>query len=195
MFETETFTYTYIILPSLIFIARVADVSIGTLRIVFISRGRQKIAPLLGFFEILIWVLAVTNIMQNLNNWICYIAYAGGFAAGNYVGLIIEEKLAVGDVIFRIIVRSDHKELMANLNSAGFGATAMKAEGSMNPVFVVYSIVRRSNAQQVTAIIQEVTPEAFFTVEDIKMANKGIFTGTTHVKNSKNLFKRTRKGK
>lgn len=195
MFDTSSDIYIYGILPFLIFIARVTDVSIGTLRIIFVTRGKRMIAPVLGFFEILIWVMAVTNIMQNLNNWACYIAYAGGFAMGNYVGLIIEEKLAVGDVIFRIIVRTDHKELMARLNAAGFGATAMTAEGSKNTVYVVYSIVQRNQAEKVMELIKEATPEAFFTMEDIKMAKKGIFPLQGDTKLSHRLFKRWRKSK
>ncbi|NBC83057.1 MAG: DUF2179 domain-containing protein [Bacteroidetes bacterium] len=195
MFDTSSEVYIYGILPFLIFLARVADVSIGTLRIIFISRGRRYFAPIMGFFEILIWVLAVTNIMQNLNNWVCYIAYAGGFAMGNYVGLIIEEKLAVGDIIFRIIVTSDHRELMTRLNAAGFGTTAMKAEGSKAKVHVVYSIVRRNNADKVMALIRETTPDAFFTMEDIKMAKSGKIPVPGAQKSTKRLFRRWRKGK
>ena len=96
--------YTYLLLPLLIFCARIIDVSIGTLRIIFVSKGKRNIAPLLGFFEVLVWILAISEIMQNLNNWVCYVAYAAGFAAGNYVGMIIEEKLAIGILIIRIII-------------------------------------------------------------------------------------------
>ena len=88
--------FTFIILPILIFIARVCDVSIGTMRIIFISRGAKILAPLLGFFEILIWLVAIGKVMQNLDNIACYVAYAGGFATGNFVGIRIEEKLAMG---------------------------------------------------------------------------------------------------
>ena len=99
LFDGDTFTY--VILPLLIFLARIADVSIGTIRIVMVAKGQKMIAPILGFFEVLIWLLAISKIMQNLDNWVCYVAYGAGFATGNYIGMIIEEKLAMGIKIGR----------------------------------------------------------------------------------------------
>lgn len=98
--------FTWIVLPLLIFIARVVDVSIGTLRIVFIARGERLVAPILGFLEILIWLLAIGQIFKHLNNIGCYLAYAGGFAMGNYIGMVIEHKLAIGVQVIRIIIKS-----------------------------------------------------------------------------------------
>ena len=90
----ENGIFSYILLPQMIFLARIADVSLGTIRIIFVSKGMKRIAPLIGFFEILIWLLAISRIFQDLDNWIAYIAYAGGFAAGNYFGMLLEERLA-----------------------------------------------------------------------------------------------------
>ena len=103
VFESPIFGL--IILPVLIFGARVLDVSLGTLRIVFISQGRKKLAPLVGFLEMLIWLLAAGQIFSNLTNILYYLAYAGGFAMGNYVGLIIEEKISLGLVSIHLIVK------------------------------------------------------------------------------------------
>jgi len=99
--------YTWIILPLLIFAARVIDVSMGTVRVIFISRGFKYLAPIVGFFEILTWLLAIGQIMKNLSNPLCYIAYAGGFAMGNYVGMCIADKLSLGVVLIRIVTRKD----------------------------------------------------------------------------------------
>lgn len=187
--------YDYVILPLLIFCARVIDVSIGTIRIVYVARGKRFIAPLLGFFEIMIWVLAVTRIMQNLDNWVCYFAYALGFATGNFIGLIIEDKLSVGEVVYRIITPGSYKQLMAYLNAAGFGATGIKAEGSESEVYVIYSIVKRSDMKRVAEIIHQSAPEAFYTVEDIKLASKAMGKYTTAVSGKIPLLKRWRKGK
>ena len=99
--------FTFVILPFLIFIARITDVSLGTLRIIFVSKGYKIIAPLIGFIEILIWIVAISKIIQNIDNWICYIAYAGGFAVGNYVGMRLEEKLAIGFELVRVITQKD----------------------------------------------------------------------------------------
>jgi len=90
--------YALIGLPLLIFFARVCDVSLGTIRIIFISKGIKYLAPIVGFFEILIWLLAISQIMQNLTNPYYYIFYAGGFATGNLVGIILDEKLSIGTV-------------------------------------------------------------------------------------------------
>ena len=103
--------YNWITLPLIIFFSRICDVSLGTLRHVFISKGFRKIVPLLGFFEVLIWIIVVAQVMKNLNNVACYLAWAGGFATGTYVGLWIEEKLALGLQVVRIITNQDSSEL------------------------------------------------------------------------------------
>lgn len=187
--------YDYLVLPLLIFLARVSDVSIGTLRIIFVTRGNRLVAPLLGFFEILIWLLAVTRIIQNLDNWVCYVAYAGGFAMGNYVGLIIEDRLAVGEVVIRIITQCNHKELMARLNASGFGTTAIKGEGSKTEVNIIYSIVKRNNTNDVFDIIHDSSPGAFCTVEDIRLAKHNIIPLMQNGRRRNWLFRRGRKGK
>ncbi len=95
------------VLPLLIFIARVTDVTFDTMRIIFISKGEKYLPPLLGFFEIMIWLFAIGQVMQNLTNIVYYIAYAAGFATGNFVGIIIEDKMAIGKLVVRIITRKD----------------------------------------------------------------------------------------
>ncbi len=116
--------FTFFLLPFLIFISRILDVTIGTIRIVMVSKGQKFWAPILGFFEILIWLLAISRIFENLDNWMCYIAYAAGFAAGNYIGLILEERLAMGIVKIQIITRQNAAELIVNLKNAGYTVSA-----------------------------------------------------------------------
>ena len=87
----------------LIFAARIADVSIGTVRLIFISRGLKYLAPIVGFFEVFIWLMAIGQIMQNISNPVCFVAYAGGFAMGNFVGMCIAEKLSLGVVMVRVV--------------------------------------------------------------------------------------------
>ncbi|HPA70469.1 MAG TPA: DUF5698 domain-containing protein, partial [Bacteroidales bacterium] len=96
MEHLNTEIVNYLLLPLFIFLARIFDVSLGTLRIIFVTKGMRIIAPLVGFFEVLIWLLAISRIMQDLDNWVSYIAYAGGFATGNFVGMYLEERLAIG---------------------------------------------------------------------------------------------------
>jgi len=104
--------FQWVVLPLLIFVARILDVTLMTLRIVFSAQGRRSIAPIVGFFEVLIWILAISQIMRNLTNPLTYIAYAAGFAAGNYMGLFIEQKLAMGMVAVRVFLKHDCDRLM-----------------------------------------------------------------------------------
>jgi uncharacterized protein YebE (UPF0316 family) len=121
------FVYPYIILPILIFLARITDVTVGTLRILFISKGYRFIAPLLGFIEVLIWITAMKEIMQNLSNVVTYIAYAGGFAMGNFIGMIVENKLSLGLVAVRVIT-DNATEIAQALDKKNYGITVVEAE-------------------------------------------------------------------
>lgn len=172
LFNTSSVWFTYGTLPLLIFLSRIMDVSLDTLRIVFISKGDKIIAPVLGFFEILIWLMAITRIMQNLDNVSCYIAYAGGFAAGNFVGLKIEEKLAMGIQMFRIITQKDASLLIDYLSESGFGATTIEASGINGKVHVIYSVVKRSENKRMINIINKFNPNAFYSIEDIRKVNE-----------------------
>ena len=169
------FITTWVIIPLLIFIARIADVSLGTLRIVFVSKGMKMLAPILGFFEIIIWLLAVSRIFENLDNWIYFISYAAGFSAGNYIGLLIEERIALGFINLRIITQLSGEELISRLSCEGFGVTSVDAKGSLGKVNIIYCVIKRSDYQRVAQLIKEYNPQAFYTIEDIRFANKGVF--------------------
>lgn len=171
--------YVYFLLPLLIFVARICDVTIGTMRIIMISKGKKLLAPVLGFFEILIWIMAIGKIMQNLNNPVCYIAYAGGFAVGNFVGMKVEEKLAMGLIVIRIITRKDASELIKTLRDMGFGVTEIDATGKDNKVHVIYSIIKRHDVPVVTEKINHFNPHSFYTIEDIRAVSEGVFPAHT----------------
>jgi uncharacterized protein YebE (UPF0316 family) len=172
--------YAWVVLPILIFLARVIDVSLGTLRIIFIARGRRKLAPLLGFFEVLIWIVVVSQVMQNLHSPLAFIAYAAGFATGNYVGMWIEDKLAIGTLIVRVIVPQEASQLMAQLSAAGYGVTSIDARGTTGEVTVIYTVVKRKDLYHVMTIIQSTYPKAFTSVEEVRSTHKGVFPARTH---------------
>ena len=109
--------FNWIILPTLIFISRLGDVTMATLRHIFISKGFKKIVPVLGFFEVLIWLVAMRQVFSHLNNAACFIAWAAGFSAGTYLGMFIEERLAMGSQIIRIISSDDITVLTEVLKS------------------------------------------------------------------------------
>ena len=146
--------YAWVVLPILVFFARVTDVSLGTLRIIFIARGRRQLAPLLGFFEVLIWIVVVSQVMQNLHSPLAFIAYAAGFATGNYVGMRIEDKLAIGTLVVRVIVPQEASQLMTQLHDAGYGVTSIDARGSTGQVTLIYTVVKRKDLYDVMTIIQ-----------------------------------------
>ncbi len=150
---------------------RIVDVTMDTLRIVFISRGNKIVAPILGFFGVLIWLLAITQIMQHLDNFICYVAYAGGFATGNYIGLILEEQMAIGFQVVRVITSKDSSPLIEDLRTKGYGVTSIWAEGKSGDVHIIYSIVKRSNVKAVIEIINFFNPKAFYSIEDVRSLN------------------------
>lgn len=167
--------FKWVIIPFFIFAARVIDVSLGTMRIVFVSRGLKYFAPLVGFFEVIIWLLAIRTIMQNLNNVACYIAYGAGFAVGTFVGLYIEKSLAIGKSVVRIITHKDSTELINHLRKEGYGVTSMEAQGTNGKVHVIFMIIRRQDYETVTEIIRQFNPKAFYTVEDVSLVSEGIF--------------------
>ena len=167
--------FSYVLMPLLIFMARICDVSIGTIRIIFVSKGKRNIAPILGFFEVLIWITAISKIMQNLDNYINYIAYAAGFATGNFVGMIIEEKLAMGIMMIRVFAHEKGPELVQILNLNGYGATVVEASGARDRVHLIYTIIQRNELANVLNIITNFNPRSFYTIEDVKAVNEGIF--------------------
>jgi uncharacterized protein YebE (UPF0316 family) len=169
--------YSWVILPLIIFFSRLCDVSLGTLRHVFISKGYRKIVPFIGFFEVLIWIVVVAQIMKNLNNVACYLAWASGFASGTYVGLLIEERLALGRQVIRIITNQNCDELLAAFKKGNHGVTIIDAQGAVGPVKMIYTILERVDVQKVVKLIAIHNPTAFYSIEEIKDSNHGgVFT-------------------
>lgn len=171
--------FAWVILPLLIFISRIFDVTLGTIRIIFVSRGKKMLAPLLGFFEVIIWIMAISQIMQNLNNFVCYVAYAGGFAMGTFVGIFIEEKLALGTLVIRVILVQDECGLKERLSAAGYGVTVVDARGANGQVKLVYTIIRRKDLDDVIRIIEMCNSKAFYSIEDARTVYKGVFPSGT----------------
>lgn len=162
----------WLIIPILIFLARIVDVTLGTLRIVFISKGNKLIAPLLGFVEVLIWLIAITQVMQNLSNVASYLAWAGGFATGNFLGLRIEQKLALGQVVVRVITVEPADVLIDMLKGRGYRLTCVDARGTRGKVDLLFMIVKRKKLKEVIGIIRNYNPNAFYTIEDVRSVSE-----------------------
>jgi len=191
--DTSSDFFTWVILPLLIFLARVSDQTIGTLRLIFIAKGFRKFAPLIGFFESLIWLLAIREILNHLDNYLCFVAYAGGFATGNYVGMLIEEKISIGSVIVRIIPRKDASELLSYLSDNNYGFTVVDAEGSKGKVKIIFCVIKRKDISHFVELIKSFNPNAFYLIEDVRTVNEGIFRDKNRSKSIYHLD--TRKSK
>lgn len=136
-----------------------------------VSRGYKGKAALLGFFEVLIWAIVVSELLNNLDNWANLIGYAGGFATGNYVGLILEDVLKVGTVIARIITQDKKHELVEDLKSRGFIITVINAHGGFTPVDVIFTVLKRKRLDELEEVVRTHDPGAFYSVEDVKYAS------------------------
>lgn len=154
--------------PLFIFFARILDVSLGTLRIMFVSKGFRGKATMLGFVEVLIWIVIVAQIFSNLDNWLNYVAFAAGFATGNFVGMYIEEKMKMGIQIFRIIVGENSESLIDALKEENFRVTTLDGEGKYGPVKVIFTVAKRKRWHHLSNVVNEHAPNAFYSVEDVK---------------------------
>jgi uncharacterized protein YebE (UPF0316 family) len=158
-----------------IFLAELFVVTLGTMRIIFVSKGRKALAPLLGCFEIVLWLFAIGQTMRNLEDPSCYLAFAGGFCAGNYLGILIEEKVAIGTSVVRVITGRDAAPLIEGLKSAGHGVTSIGASGANGPVQIVFTVVRRKELEDVLAIVKDFDAKAFYSVDDLQSSAEGVF--------------------
>jgi uncharacterized protein YebE (UPF0316 family) len=172
---TESHLYAWVILPLLIFLARICDVTLGTVRLIFVSRGFKYLAPLVGFFEVLIWILAIGQIMKNLSSPVCYLAYAGGFATGNYVGILIVERLSLGVVLIRVITRKGADSLLNRLREQDYGVTSVDGRGAEGPVQIIFTIVPRREVGAILDLVKAFNPRAFYSIEEVGFVEKGVF--------------------
>lgn len=176
---TDSWVWAWIVIPLLIFIARILDVSIGTIRFVMISKGNKFIAPVLGFFEVIIWLLVIGQILQNLSNFLGYIAYGAGFATGNYVGMWIEERLSLGSVIIRIITRLDSTVLVKSIRDLGYGVTVVDAHGKSAETKIIFTIVKKQDLDRIVDLIKVNNPQAFYSVENVASVSQAKFPQTS----------------
>ena len=162
----------YVLMPLLIFVARIGDVSINTLRIMFMMNGKKNIVPILGFFEAMIWLLAIGQIFQNVNNPLSYIAYAGGFATGTYVGMTLDEKLALGRVLVRVITPRPLPELLEFMKEKNYRFTNVGAEGRYGKVNLLFTVMKRDQLQEFISKVKDIDEKAFYTIESVKRVSE-----------------------
>jgi uncharacterized protein YebE (UPF0316 family) len=175
MSSSEPQLWPLVGIPLLIFFARVLDVSVGTVRIILISRGIRRLAPIAGFLEILIWLFALGQVVQHLDRPANYLAYAGGFAVGTWVGILVEERLALGLLAVSIVTRQDAKDLIRSLQEQEFGVTSFAARGIAGHVRFLLTIIRKRDLGRLQRVIQQNHRDAFMSVSDVRLAKQGYF--------------------
>jgi uncharacterized protein YebE (UPF0316 family) len=163
------------VLPALtIFLLRITDVSIGTIRTIYSVRGQRMLATVLGFVESLIWIYAISRLVVTVKEspW-NMIAWAIGFAAGTYIGITIEKWIASGNILVRVISPKHAIRLRAKLLDAGYGVTALQGQGRDGEVMVMFVVAARRRGDEILEHIQSMDPDAFITVEPVSQAIGG----------------------
>ncbi len=162
-------------LTFLIFTLRVTDMSLDTLRVLFVLRGRKSMAWILGFLQSTIWVIAITSVLSNIDNLLNIIAYAGGFATGNVVGLAIEERLAIGHAHIRVISSRKGSAILDSIRNSGYAATEIAGRGKDGMVTIISCSIKRKHITKIQRDISQIDQDAFMTVEEIRPIHRGFW--------------------
>ncbi len=165
--------YGFVILPLLIFFARIVDQSLGILRIIFATKGFKLSVLFFAFFESLIWLLAVKQIFVRIDNIFYLFVFAAGFASGNIFGIFIEEKISLGFVLVRVVFQKDAENSINALKERGYRLTVVDVLGMEGPVKMIFSTIKRKQIKDFLSILNSENPTAFFTIEDVKQIREG----------------------
>lgn len=163
-------TLTVLGMAALIFVARVADVSLGTLRTSFIVRGKRAIAFAVGFVEVLVWVLVVAQVITNLDHPIYVFAFALGFASGTVVGITVEGWFAIGEQVVRVFT-TNGESMVSAIREQGFAVTSFSGSGRDGPVHMLFIQVPRRQTNTVVAAMRKLDASCFYTVDDVRLAS------------------------
>lgn len=167
------FDLNILLMGLIIFVARICDVSIGTVRTIITVQGRTTVAFFLATFEITIWVLVASAVINQVRDQpILVIFYAFGYATGNVVGIIVERKLAFGLIILRVITRSAGKQLTDTLREKGQPVTVFSGEGMAGPVKELYIACRRRDLKWILLDVRAIDPNAFYVIEQARDISK-----------------------
>ncbi|MFQ5923364.1 MAG: DUF2179 domain-containing protein [Anaerolineales bacterium] len=163
------------LLPVLIFLIRVTDMSLDTLRVLFVVRGRRAQAWVVGFMQSALWVIAVASVLSHLDNLLNVLAYAAGFATGNVVGMRIEERLAIGHSHLRVISPQRGEAVAGAVRTAGYAVTELSGRGKDGTVSILTTSVRRRDIDPVRSEVLRADPDAFVTLSDVRPLHRGFW--------------------
>lgn len=159
----------------LIFCLRICDMSMDTLRVLFVVRGKKLPVWILGFLQSLIFVIAISSVLTGERNYLNILGYAAGFATGNIVGMIIENKLAIGHILVTIISSTRGSSIAEKLRASGYAVTEIAGRGMNGTVFELHASVHRKDVDHVETIVLEADPQAFITAEDVRPVRRGFW--------------------
>jgi len=160
-----------------IFFARIADVSISTVRILMLTRGKRLVAAFLGFFEVSIYITALSQVVGHLDNPWKILVYALGFSCGTLVGGFLEEKMALGYTFVELVPKNNPPELITALRDQNFGVTVLEGEGRTGPRYILTLILRRKDLPRFRTIVDQVDPDAFYAILDARGTKGGYIQG------------------
>jgi uncharacterized protein YebE (UPF0316 family) len=149
-----------------VFLLRICDVTLGTIRTVSIVKGRITLSVALGFVEVIIWIAVMTQVITRIHeSWILAFAWAGGFAAGNALGIVVERRLALGTSVVRIISERMGSAIAEVLRSDGYQVTTFRGSGADGPVDLVYAAGSRRNVHRMVRRAEQIDPLLFYVSE------------------------------
>ncbi len=161
----------------LIFVARLTDVSMATIRMIMVVKGKRVIAACIGFVEVSIYVVAIGKVLSGMDNPLNVLAYASGFATGNYVGIFLEEKMALGNIIAQVISDYEVEKLVEKLRNVGFGVTVIEGYGREGIRYILNVSLQRKHLSRLYQTVEEHDKKAFVTVTDARAIRGGYFAG------------------
>ncbi len=185
------FDITILITGLLIFFARIIDVSIGTMRVLMIVQGRTKIAFVMGFVEVLIWVFVVSTVLSNIaENPLIGVFYALGFASGNVVGILVERRLAIGHINLRVTTHKNCKQIVERVREMGFSVTVFQGEGVSGIVSQLYIVCKRRDLRNILQAIEEIQPGIFYVTEPVGILSRTQLDHVTPTTGWRSIMKR-----
>lgn len=191
----ESIPHFEVVLPIIIFFTRMVDTSLGTLRIVLIGRGNRKAVRFVGFFEVLLWITAIGTLMQHVNHWSSYLAWASGYTVGSFIGFRLEEKLALGKHQLRIITPQPVEAFIEALRKLNQGYTIFDGMGANGPVKQIFLIINRKHTKEINELIREHIPLSFCSISDIQATDSGVFNQSKRSFSLNGLILPLRQGK
>ncbi len=165
-----------------IFILRVIGVSLSTIRVLIMMRGKKLLSASVGFFEVMVYAIAIGQVVQNLSNWWNLLGYCLGFSVGTLLGMGLEERLALGYATIRVVSPERAHVIAETIRKAGHGATEMWGEGKKGQVGMVKTVVRRKEAEPLCRLIDRIDPDAFITIEETRAVQHGYLRAARHAR-------------